>query len=79
MRIFIQYHKSSWYETYKKQKTLQMINLKGLIPLAVRTGLEPATPCVTGTYSNQLNYRTVLGSANIQAFLNDTNRECKKM
>ena len=20
---------------------------------AVRTGLEPATPCVTGTYSNQ--------------------------
>ena len=38
---------------------------KGLTPflidkslLAVRTGLEPATPCVTGTYSNQLNYRT---------------------
>ena len=26
--------------------------------LAVRTGLEPATPCVTGKYSNQLNYRT---------------------
>ena len=26
--------------------------------LAVRTGIEPATPCVTGTYSNQLNYRT---------------------
>ena len=26
---------------------------------AVRTGLEPATPCVTGMYSNQLNYRTV--------------------
>ena len=25
---------------------------------AVRTGLEPATPCVTGMYSNQLNYRT---------------------
>ena len=22
------------------------------------TGLEPATPCVTGMYSNQLNYRT---------------------
>ena len=40
--------------------------------LAVRTGLEPATPCVTGRYSNQLNYRTVSkelpskkGSANI--------------
>ena len=28
--------------------------------LAVRTGLEPATPCVTGMYSNQLNYRTIL-------------------
>ena len=27
--------------------------------LAVRTGLEPATPCVTGMYSNQLNYRTI--------------------
>ena len=31
-----------------------------LSPLAVRTGLEPATPCVTGTYSNQLNYHTFL-------------------
>ena len=27
---------------------------------AVRTGLEPVTPCVTGMYSNQLNYRTIL-------------------
>ena len=27
--------------------------------LAVRTGLEPATPGVTGRYSNQLNYRTI--------------------
>lgn len=27
--------------------------------MAVGTGLEPATPCVTGTYSNQLNYPTV--------------------
>ena len=26
---------------------------------AVWTGLEPATPCVTGRYSNQLNYHTV--------------------
>ncbi len=25
---------------------------------AVETGFEPATPCVTGTYSNQLNYPT---------------------
>src|SRR5690554_4228940 len=28
--------------------------------LAERTGLEPATPCVTGRYSNQLNYRSAL-------------------
>jgi hypothetical protein len=26
---------------------------------AVWTGLEPATPCVTGRYSNQLNYQTL--------------------
>ncbi len=33
--------------------------MRGLgVCFAVRTGLEPATPCVTGMYSNQLNYRT---------------------
>ena len=32
------------------------MNLRGF--LAVWTGLEPATPCVTGRYSNQLNYQT---------------------
>ena len=26
----------------------------------MRTGLEPATPGVTGRYSNQLNYRTIV-------------------
>ncbi len=31
--------------------------------MAERTGLEPATPGVTGRYSNQLNYR----SASIRA------------
>jgi hypothetical protein len=31
-----------------------------LFLLAVRTGLEPATHGVTGRYSNQLNYRTIL-------------------
>lgn len=30
-----------------------------LSPLAVRTGLEPATSGVTGRHSNQLNYRTI--------------------
>jgi hypothetical protein len=27
--------------------------------MAERTGLEPATPGVTGRYSNQLNYRSL--------------------
>ena len=30
--------------------------------LAERTGLEPATPGVTGRYSNQLNYRSKTGA-----------------
>jgi hypothetical protein len=29
--------------------------------LAEWTGLEPATPGVTGRYSNQLNYHSALG------------------
>ena len=32
-------------------------NFKGF-NLAERTGLEPATPGVTGRYSNQLNYHS---------------------
>ena len=28
--------------------------------ITVRTGLEPATSCVTGRHSNRLNYRTIL-------------------
>ena len=31
--------------------------------LAERTGLEPATPGVTGRYSNQLNYRSFCAAA----------------
>ncbi len=37
---------------HKKSISIEML-------LAVWTGLEPATPCVTGRYSNQLNYQTV--------------------
>ena len=33
-------------------------NFEELLYFAVWTGLEPATPCVTGMYSNQLNYQT---------------------
>ena len=32
--------------------------LRGFLFLAERTGLEPATPGVTGRYSDQLNYRS---------------------
>ena len=32
--------------------------------MAERTGFEPATPGVTGRYSNQLNYRSVSRNAN---------------
>jgi hypothetical protein len=31
-----------------------------VVEMAERTGLEPATPGVTGRYSNQLNYRSAL-------------------
>ena len=41
-----------------KRKTLTLLENEGLF-VAVWTGLEPATPCVTGMYSNQLNYQTV--------------------
>ncbi len=30
--------------------------------VAERTGLEPATPGVTGRYSNQLNYRSTFAA-----------------
>ena len=36
--------------SYAQKKTELKLGL-----LAVRRGLEPLTPCVTGTYSNQLN------------------------
>ena len=32
--------------------------IEKLRKLAEWTGLEPATPCVTGRYSNQLNYHS---------------------
>ena len=44
-----------------------LLYLKAKKVLAERTGLEPATPGVTGRYSNQLNYRSVLvGAAGIE-------------
>jgi hypothetical protein len=35
-----------------------MGQLRIYLMLAERTGLEPATPDVTGRYSNQLNYHS---------------------
>jgi hypothetical protein len=37
--------------------------------VAERTGLEPATPGVTGRYSNRLNYRSALEGRHFTAFL----------
>ena len=54
--------------------------------LAEWTGLEPATPCVTGMYSNQLNYHSGYpkespsdGMANIRRFYIYTSANFKKL
>ena len=38
--------------------------------MAERTGLEPATPGMTGRYSNQLNYRSEFWGANPNGLIN---------
>lgn len=50
--------RSCWTHTKKLQRNLVEAFL------AVRKGLEPSTPGVTGRYSNQLNYRTKLVNCN---------------
>ena len=47
---------TSNYQYRKSPITRAFLSLN----LAERTGLEPATLCVTGRYSNQLNYRSKL-------------------
>ena len=42
-----------------KIKKLYLIKIE-LQNMAQRTGFEPATPGVTGRYSNQLNYRSAM-------------------
>jgi hypothetical protein len=77
-----------------KRKSPKVLNLRTFLvfPLyqAVRTGLEPATPGVTGLYSNQLNYRTFfhlcikqpllfsIASANVGRFFESANILSKK-
>ena len=46
-----------------QQKAAAIIQLQRLRFLAEWTGLEPATPGVTGRYSNQLNYHSSAASA----------------
>ena len=41
-------------------KTGQLLSKLTRVVLAEWTGLEPATPGVTGRYSNQLNYHSVI-------------------
>ena len=71
------------------KKALKSSNFRAFFYLrfafAVRTGLEPATPCVTGMYSNQLNYHTKMfvcierpllfsiASANVECFFEPAN------
>lgn len=42
-------------QSNKKGRTMFALGI-----LAERTGLEPATPGVTGRYSNQLNYHSIV-------------------
>ena len=42
----------------KSSRHIVKKSLTRRLRVAERTGLEPATPCVTGRYSNQLNYRS---------------------
>ena len=42
----------------RQMKTGQHLRADPLVCLAEWTGLEPATPGVTGRYSNQLNYHS---------------------
>ena len=42
----------------KSKKPCKSMTYKAFNTMAERTGLEPATPGVTGRYSNQLNYHS---------------------
>ena len=52
-------NRNRWKQSvvYKWVEELQAITKK----MAERTGVEPATSCVTGRRSNQLNYRSNFG------------------
>jgi hypothetical protein len=50
--------KSRWINPGLTMKTGQLKGVGPLKSMAEWTGLEPATPGVTGRYSNQLNYHS---------------------
>ena len=52
------YRDSSFLNRKRKNKNAAMKFIAAFCFLAEWTGLEPATPGVTGRYSNQLNYRS---------------------
>ena len=43
---------------HQSKKPCKSLTHKAFLELAEWTGLEPATPGVTGRYSNQLNYHS---------------------
>lgn len=47
-------------EPTRRDSKSPMLPLHHISIFAVTTGLEPATSCVTGKHSNQLNYATLL-------------------
>ena len=54
------YNKWRETESNRRHMELQSIALPTELPSqTVWTGLEPATSCVTGRHSNQLNYQTI--------------------
>ncbi len=53
-RISLRHRSTQWQ---KEKSPCRSLTCKGF-DLAERTGLEPATPGVTGRYSNQLNYHS---------------------
>ena len=58
-RVATTQHKLGSVYKPKTEKAVASQKLATALPfLAERTGLEPATPGVTGRYSNQLNYHS---------------------
>jgi hypothetical protein len=49
-----------------KEKRVAAFLLQPVCMLAEWTGLEPATPGVTGRYSNQLNYHSMMACCTAQ-------------